>query len=620
MLEPSKAGVDRLLDLFHSRASQYTSLHSGMKQVETIYDGEFIVSISDMDKNEKAAVPNLLRQGVDQMAGRVASVVPQVFFASEDPGKRAADRRAITAARAIQGWWEADRLPLKTKTRARYLVAYGMAPAVVVYDPKEKRPSWSVRKPMECFPSPQHITGESTPEDVIFAYRRSARWLIDRGYGAVLGSVTGQALSRIQPDTLFMLLEYIDRDCHALAITGTVSPSGAQIMDPSGINRSDWLAWIPNPTGMMNAVVPSRLTLGKSGGQFDSMIAMYYMQSRLMALEVAGVEKGVFPDMWLVSRAGEMVNIIDGPHDGRSGKINQVSGGDIKYMEMQPGWKTDPMIDRLERAQRVTAGIPPEFGGESGSNIRTGRRGDQVLSGVIDFPVAEAQDVLAYALQDEDKAAIALSKHYDGSAPRSIYVGTGNQTQKVTYIATQVFSHDEHKVQYPVSGADVNSLVMGAGQRVGMGTMSKQTAAEQDPWIADAEQEHDRIIAEGLEQALMGGIQQQAAGGMLPPLVVGKIMDLVKTDKMELAEALVKVTEDAQREQQEMEAAQAQAQSAEQAMAPAAQAALAGGSPIPGASEGQQSLSGLLTALRKPAMAVADRVGTTDARTGRQLV
>lgn len=620
MLEPTQAGVDQLLSLFHTRTAKYLGVHQGMKAVRDIYDNEYLVTIADMDKNEKSAVPNLLRQGVDQMAGRIASVVPQAFFASEKPGSRNADRRATTAARTVQGWWAADRLPLKMKKRARHLVAYGMAPAVVTYSKEYNRPCWSVRDPMTCFPSPNTGEGNYTPEDVIFSFRRPAKWLIDQGYGNVVAKVSGSSVDRILaegPDTQYLLLEYVSPDCHGLAIAGSITPYGEGVFDPTGASRSDWLVWTPNPTGKMNAVVPSRLTLGKETGQFDAMIAMYYMQSRLMALEIAGVERGIYPDMWLTGKQGEPAQILDGPHDGRSGRIN-VAQGTVQYMDMQPGWKTDGMIDRIERSQRLTAGIPPEFGGESGTNIRTGRRGDQVLSGVIDFPVAEAQDVLAYAIQDEDEAAIALSKHYDGDTTRTIYVGTGNSTQKVTYIANQVFGHIEHTVQYPVSGADVNGLVMGQGQRVGMGTMSKQTAAEQDPWIADAELEHDRIIAEGLEQALMGGIQQQAAAGALPPLVVGKLMQLVRTDKKELAEALVQVTEEAQ--QAEAQAQQGPPMGAEAAMAPAAQAGLAGPSPIPGASPGQQSLSGLLTALRKPSMAVADRTGLTDPRTGRALV
>jgi hypothetical protein len=320
------------------------------------------------------------------------------------------------------------------------------------------------------------------------------------------------------------------------------------------------------------------------------------------------VEKGVYPDTYLVSRPGEQARFIDGPHDGRSGLVNIVQGGDIKQVVDQPGYMTPQVIDRLERAQRVTSGLPSEFGGESGSNIRTGRRGDSVLSAVIDFPIAENQEVLAQSLVDEDKAAIALAKRYDGRAKRTIYVGTGNASRAVTYIADDVFVNDEHVVSYPVSGTDLNALTIGLGQRVGLGTLSKETAATIDPFISDPEGEHDRIVAEGLEQALMSGIQQQAAGGQIPPLVVAKIINLVRSDKMELPEALAKVAEDAAKEQAAQQAQQAQAggpppgpPTADQMAAPAAAQAMAGPQgAIPGANGDQQSLATLLSTLRTP--------------------
>ena len=192
---------------------------------------------------------------------------------------------------------------------------------------------------------------------------------------------------------------------------------------------------IPNPIDMVPATVPMRITLDGAQGQFDNMIGMYYQQAKLMSLEVIAVEKGIFPDTYLVSRPGEVGRFLDGPHDGRTGMVNIVSGGDIREVQSQPGYLTNPTIDRLERNQRVTAGIPAEFGGESSSNIRTGRRGDAVLSAVIDYPVAEAQENFAYALEEENKIGMELAKVYRGDTKTTIYVGTGNAARPVTYVA-----------------------------------------------------------------------------------------------------------------------------------------------------------------------------------------
>jgi hypothetical protein len=403
-------------------------------------------------------------------------------------------------------------------------------------------------------------------------------------------------------DASILLIEYVDTYETHLVAAGYKTPDPYAITELDMVGsqlRGVTLERYPNMSGDVNPVViPMRVTLDTAGGQFDNMIGMYYQQAKLMALEVIAVEKGIFPDTYLVSRPGEVGRFLDGPHDGRTGMVNIIAGGDIREVVSQPGYLTNPTIDRLERNQRVTAGIPAEFGGESSSNIRTGRRGDAVLSAVIDYPVAEAQQTFGYALQEENEAAIELAKQWDGNSKRTLFVGTGNAARPVTYVANETFETAEHVVSYPASGADLNSLIIGIGQRVGLGIMSKQTAATLDPYIDNPEVERDAIITEGLEQALMSGLQQQAAAGAIPPLVVAKIMKLVKDDKMELAEAMNKVTEEALKEQEEKQPEPTTdsltADATVQAMA-GPQAAVQGPNPS------QENLGSLLSTLRRGA-------------------
>jgi len=602
--------VDEILSLYRERSKYYMGLHGKMRTIQSIYNGTMSIPLPEIERSEMPSVPNLLAQGVDQMAGRVASVIPNVTFATTSDS-RAEARRAMTAGRVTTGWWQLDRIPMKMKQRARHIIAYAEAPCVIRWDAKVNRPIWHVRHPLETFPSTDITPGQCSPTDVIFAYRRSINWLKSMGYGLQVGAVTGRWESNA--DTEMLLLEYIDAESTILILTAqSRSDEGFygydQDFNSKGSMKGVVLESIPNPIGIMPATVPMRITLDGPTGQFDNMIGMYYQQAKLMALETIAVEKGIFPDTYLISRAGEVGRFLDGPHDGRTGMVNIISGGDIREIQSQPGYLTNPTIDRLERNQRVTAGIPAEFGGESGSNIRTGRRGDAVLSAVIDFPVSEAQETFGFALEKENEIAIALAKKYDGSATRTIYVGVGNTSRSITYEANKVFTNSEHVVSYPAAGTDLNSLMIGLGQRVGLGTMSKETAASLDPFIDNPEQEHDRIIAEGLEQALVSGIQQQAASGSIPPITLAKIMRLVQNDRMELAEALDKVTKDAMAEQEKK---QSQIGGMEEEMSPDAMAAgpslqaLAGGppqpsSPIPGESQGQQDLMSLLSTLKRP--------------------
>lgn len=605
--------IDDILALYRQRVMFYGPIHSKMKMIQQIYNGSFEVPLPDMEQNSMPSTPNLLAAGVDQMAGRITSVIPSVNFSSMKPGVRSYDRMAQTAARTITGWWQEDRLPMKMKQRGRHLIAYGMSPVIIRWNHEDDLPTWQVRHPLETYPSTDIMPGRLTPTDCIFAYRRSVAWMRSMGYGDALAALMGRY--DMPADASILLIEYVDEyETHLIAAgyktTDPYTPAFEMTMSGDTL-RGITLEHYPNLGDETPVVVPMRITLDTMAGQFDNMVGMYYQQAKLMALEVIAVEKGIFPDTYLVSRPGEIGRFLDGPHDGRTGMVNIIAGGDIREVQSQPGYLTNPTIDRLERNQRVTAGIPAEFGGESSTGIRTGRRGDAVLSAVIDYPVAEAQETFAYSLEEEDEVAIALAKSWAGDKEKTIYVGTGNASRPVTYTPNKTFETDEHTVSYPASGTDINQLIIGIGQRVGLGIMSKRTAATLDPYIDNPEQEHDAIISEGLEQALMSGLQQQAASGQIPPLTLSKIMQMVRDDKMELAEALNKVTEDAMKEQQAKEETAPEQMSPDMLSADATIAAMAGGgpnpqgqSPIPGVGPGMASLGDMLGQLRRPAMTV----------------
>jgi hypothetical protein len=593
--------VDDILALYKQRSAFYSPLHSKMRTIQSIYNGTMEVPLPDMERSDMPSAPNLLAQGVDQMAGRITSVIPSVTFASAKPGQRTADRTASTAARTVTGWWQEDRVPMKMKQRGRHFIAYAMSPVHIRWNPRENLPTWQVRHPLETFPSTDIIPGKVSPVDCLFAYKRSIGWMRSMGYGDRLFALTGKT---DMPDNgTVQLIEYVgDGMTHLLAAGYKTNDPYAPINlydDVGNAMRGVTLEMFPNMSEDIPVILPMRVTLDTAAGQFDNMIGMYYQQAKLMALEVIAVEKGIFPDTYLVSRPGEVGRFLDGPHDGRTGMVNIIAGGDIRDIQAQPGYLTNPTIDRLERNQRVTAGIPAEFGGESSTNIRTGRRGDAVLSAVIVYPVAEAQEAFSYSLEEENEVAIELAKAWAGDVTKTIYVGTGNASKPVTYTPNETFQVTEHVVSYPATGSDLNSLIIGVGQRVGLGIMSKRTAATLDPYIDNPEQEHDQIIAEGLEQALMSGLQQQAASGQIPPLVLSKIMSMVQNDRMELAQALNKVTEEAAKKQQAQQEAQP---SVEQMMAEPALAAMTGGMPsVGGPSASQENLGNLLNTLRRGA-------------------
>jgi hypothetical protein len=70
--------------------------------------------------------------------------------------------------------------------------------------------------------------------------------------------------------------------------------------------------------------------------------------------------------------------------------------------------------------------------------------------------------------------------------------------------------------------------------------MSKESAREADPLISDPELERDRLVAEGIEAALLQSIQAQAAdpNGPYQPDDLAYIAMQVQSNKMGLPEAI----------------------------------------------------------------------------------
>jgi hypothetical protein len=582
--------IEEIVAIYASRQQGSDDAKSRMRNLRDYYNGDVIVPLPEINSDEQSAVANLLAQGLDQTAMRIASTRPDIYCPPSDPSKKRSRDNSEIRRKAIFGWWEHSRMDLQIAKRARHLIGYSTTVTQLRFNTKTGCPEWHLRDPLTAYPATLLGVDDMRPRDVVFAYERSLGYLrtMYPDVAAVFQSDSGAG-----EDQPIEMIEYIsDEEQVLIAMRGPVKTGLFATSSNSDENIVVELERTPNILGECPVVCAERINLDDAQGQFDGILGMYQMQARLMALEVIAVQKGVFPDTWLVGRAGETPQIVN-PADGLTGEVGLVRGGDLRDIQMQPGYMTNPAIDRLERAQRLTAGIPPEFGGESTTNIRTGRRGDAVLSAVVDFPVQEAQRIMARSLQEENKLAINMSKKYAGNKGKSFYVTSKNAKGRVDYTPNTNFESNDNVVIYSQAGADINNLVIGGGQRVGMGTMSKRSFMAIDPLVEDPEFEHDAVVAEQLESALLASIQQQASQGSIPPADLARIMELVANDQMELAEAVDKVQKEAQeRQAQQVEATSPEAQPGLAMPGMGAEAATM--APPPGGGGG---LAGLLGAL-----------------------
>lgn len=544
------SGADILGKLERRRADRGI-VHEQMRRIRDAYNGDIVVPLPEMGTDEQSSVANLIVTGVDQTAQRIASVMPMVETPSRRPGYDVHDQRAAMRGKVIRNWWETNRMQTKMRRRARYLVGYASAPVVIRPDYKRRMPIWEIRDPLSAYPAPTADPDDITPADCIFTFYKSLGWLRNTYPVQCAQLMDHQRMDRVTGNELVELVEYVDSEVTVLAVLG-FKYSGERWSESTTLpTRGNYieLERTPTPGGMCPAIVPGRITLERPRGQFDAAIGMYSMQARLMALEILAVERGIFPDTYLVSRPGETAQFISGPHDGRSGQVNVIKGGDIRDQSFNPGFLTNQTIDKLERAQRITGGIPAEYGGESPVNVRTGRRGDAVMAAITSFPVQEAQEVLATALQEENRVAIAVDKTCFGGETKSFYYSWKGRAAAETYEPLETWDIDVNRVTYPLAGADANGLIIGLGQRVGIGTMSKRTAMELDPMCADPEQENDRVLAEGLTEAVVASLQMQAQQGAIPPADIARIAQLVRQNVTDIFGAIEQVQREAQERQ-----------------------------------------------------------------------
>lgn len=541
--------------LLATRTNALGSLHAKMARLEDVVYGRANLPRNELEPGDEAAVPNLIARGLDQLAMRVASTQPMPMFSPLRPGIKSSEQRARDRRDVTLGWWETDNLSLKRRHRARHLLGYATSPALVRPNLKQRRPEWIVRKPREALPGP---CDGMVPDDCLFAYRQSASW-VKRAYPGSLGF-----MSPDDADAAVRLVEYIDSEQVTLLACGTTSGSvyGSEhdtwgdrwYFSNSTGHSTDYtvkLVEYPNRTGRPWVVAPWSIGLDDPHSVFEQSIGLYLKMARLMALEELAIEQGIFPEPWLEPLGpGGATPAVTVPADARSGRVGIVKDGRLNFKQVQPGFAALQAIDRYERAIRNDTGTSADLSGESGSNIRTGRRGESLLSATIDHDIAENQELLGASQAEENKIAIAIDKAYfSGSKP--INVAWRGAKSARTYTTADTWETDEHVVRYPITGTDANALTIQVGQLVGTNLLSVQSAREMHPYIADAETEKDRIVAEGVMAALVSSIQTQAAdpAGPYQPDDLAYMVDLVVTGKMELPAAVMKTQARAQERQ-----------------------------------------------------------------------
>ena len=560
---------EQVVTLYHQRRMKRQPMLDKRLEVLSQYNGETKVDLAELDQSQKPAVANLLGLGLDQFAQRIASVLPNIDYPSLREGYSTWDEKARLSRMANLGWWKMNRMDLLAYKRARYLLAFAGAPVTIhpvsaAISDQRKIPHWRVRSPLNCFPAPCADELDYEPADYVVAHEYPLWWL-EENYPAQAAVLYKGKQSQVNRDMAFEVLEYNDCDETVLVACGAMKNEREQAWSTDvevGSASMALLKRIPNRAQICNMVFPGRIVLDKPIGHFDTMLHLFTSQAKMAAYEELSMFRSIFPDTWIMSHPNAPTKPrIVRDADGKQGVIGIVENGVVQPITLNPGAQVPTAIDRLERAARLAGGIPAEFGGEAASNIRTGRRGAQVMGDTVDMPLQEYQQIFAASYDAENLRAVRTMKSYYGKQISMYVLPRDGKVQSVpgnpnTYVPDDVFVSDYSKADYPFLGADASSIPIQIGQRVGTTEMSLQTAREMDPKISDPVMEGNRVVSEGLEKALLGGIEQQLAEGMLDPVVAAKIEIALRQDPTaHFADIYVKVHEDMQKQQAAMQQA-----------------------------------------------------------------
>lgn len=542
--------VDEIVALYEDRKKRLEPMHQRMCEVRDVVQGDVTVPLPEIDESERPAIPNLLAVGLDQQALRVASTMPTVHTPVLRPGIKASEQNARIRNQIIAHWWDTDRMRLKNRQRARQIIAYGVSASFVRPDMEYGRPCWNMRDPITTLPPEQSI-GDLVPDDCIFTHVWTEAKL-RRSYPDAWAKLTANDKGKAG-DRKFRVIEYCD-DLEYVMVAcpdKTVDPSktgwGSIINNEQAGPIGAELVRAPNFAGRPLAVVAGRVGLDRIQSNMHQLVGLYMAQAKLFALEVIGMQRAVWPETWSMFPEGSNGKIVT-MADPLQGQVGRIDGGTIQWFTPSPSPMGIGLVDRLERNIRVAGGIPAEFGGESSSNIRTGRRGDSVISATVDFPIQDTQELIEAVMEEENKVAIAIDKTFFAGS-KSVYFSS--TAGKVTYDANALWETDANTVRYSHSGVDLQGLVIEAGQRVGIGSLSKESFMQIDPLVRDVEAEKDRIKAEALEDALLSSIQMRAQQDPTFVEPLAKLIRKVRTNKAELAEAYIEADEELRQEQAE---------------------------------------------------------------------
>lgn len=519
---------DQIREFVVLMQAQQGPIFAKMRDILIRYDGDWVLPVPDLSNEPKMPMltPNLIGEAIDSVAMRAATQKPRIVSPPIDFGKTEGVRsRAYGDIRSsiLAATWEASRWDLLKRRWFRHLTAYATSAVLVMPDVKQGMPRLKVCDPLGTYVQPR-ANEDLTDPDYIAVVKRFPGAEVRQRWTAACDEHGGPVTKR-SLDKLWEVVEWYDAEEVVWGLIGPIEQWGDHIVPEYARavgSPSMELLRMPNRAGMVPAVAPQNVSLGKSGSRIGAMLGNVDYQNKLMALALAAQEKAVFPDTYVLGRMGMEPQMIDGEwKDGRTGDVNRLMDTEtIGVLRTTPDPTTGQMIDRLERNFRTSTNFVPQFGGETYGALRTGRGIDAMSSIALDPRIQELHEIAEAYLSTMNKAILATYKGYWGSKQYSMYRGRGNSQRLVEFVPNTHIETLENSVRYTIAGADAMQLTQILGSLYGAKAISRRTFRDGHPYIDNADEEDTLVREEELAEALMQTVMQQVQTGAMPPVVI----------------------------------------------------------------------------------------------------
>lgn len=504
-----------------------------MKDVLDRYDGDWVLPIPSMDNEPSLPplTPMLVGEAVDQMAMRAASVRPTVTCAAIDPSKDTGRRSRAYATkrrRILAATYSASKWNLGRRRFYRQLSAYYTGSLVVVPNFDLELPMIEVRDPLGTYVEPQANEQLRVPEYVCFLTRHSGEYL--RARFPKVRSENDGPISPQDTAELWDVMEWYDTDQTLWGLVGPVRNHGLHINQR--FYATPWMQLspsYPNKAGVVPAVVPHNVSLGKIASRIGSLLGNVDLQAKLTALDILAQEKAIFPDTFAIGRQNGMPQIVGGVwKDGREGEVNMLMDVDqIGQLRSTPDMRTTQLIDRLERNFRTSTGLVPQFGGETYGALRTGRGIDALAGMAVDPRVQELHEIDEAYMPHLNEAIFETYRGYWPDKKYVLFSGWPGDLGEVVFTPSEHIETTNNTVSYAIAGADVIQQTQILGSLLGTGSISRRTFRAKHPWIDDPDSENSLVEEEQIEDALKQSILQKLASGQIPVTLAVTIRNFI---------------------------------------------------------------------------------------------